>query len=60
MLNGTGNNIQTSWDELGDIKVGRPNLGDMVSVLNYRALQYSIWHVFVHGDGQGICRQDPL
>jgi hypothetical protein len=34
-----------SWAELGDIITGRPNLGQMVPVAVYRALQYSIRHV---------------
>ncbi len=34
-----------SWDELGDIEVGRPNLGQMVPVSQYRLLQYAVRHV---------------
>jgi len=34
-----------SWDELGDIEIGRPNLGLMVPVSQYRLLQYAIRHV---------------
>ncbi|MGI6706302.1 MAG: hypothetical protein ACOX6S_08630 [Clostridia bacterium] len=34
-----------SWDELGDIEVGRPNLGLTVPVSQYRLLQYAIRHV---------------
>ena len=30
-----------SWDDLGDIKYGRPNLGLSVPVLLYRLLQYT-------------------
>ncbi len=30
-----------SWDDLGDLKSGRPNLGPMVPVLVYRLLEYT-------------------
>lgn len=30
-----------SWEDLGDIEKGRPNLGTMVPVLAYRLLQYT-------------------
>jgi hypothetical protein len=39
------NNDQVSWDELGDIELGRPNIGQMVPVSVYRSLQYSMRHV---------------
>jgi len=39
------NNHLISWDELGDIESGRPNLGQMVPVSVYRSLQYSLRHV---------------
>ena len=39
------NNGQVSWDELGDIELGRPNIGQMVPVSVYRSLQYSMRHV---------------
>lgn len=34
-----------SWEHLGDIETGRPNLGQNVSVDIYRAMQYAIRHV---------------
>jgi predicted hydrocarbon binding protein len=37
-----------SWSKLGDIKVGRPNLGDQVPVAVYRILEYSMFDVLVH------------
>ena len=39
------NNCPVSWDELGDIELGRPNLGQMVPVSVYRLLQNSVRHV---------------
>ena len=30
-----------SWDDLGDIEKGRPNLGRYAPVLTYRLLQYT-------------------
>jgi len=34
-----------SWEEIGDVKTGRPNLGQEVPVNIYRLMQYSIRHV---------------
>jgi predicted hydrocarbon binding protein len=31
-----------SWENLGDLEVGRPQLGDMAPVLVYRLLQYAL------------------
>lgn len=31
-----------SWDQLGDIKEGRPNLGDKTAVAVYRLMQYTM------------------
>lgn len=39
------NNDSVSWEELGNIETGRPNLGQMVSVSVYRLLQNSMRHV---------------
>lgn len=39
------NNDSVSWEELGDIESGRPNLGQMVPVSVYRLLQNSMRHV---------------
>ena len=38
-------NEEFSWDELGDIELGRPNLGQLVPVSVYRLLQYSVRQV---------------
>lgn len=34
-----------SWKEIGDIQLGRPNMGQMVPVSVYRSLQYSVRQV---------------
>ncbi|MBM9616892.1 4-vinyl reductase [Desulfobulbus rhabdoformis] len=34
-----------SWQDLGKVDVGRPNLGPMVPVLVYRLMQYTLWDV---------------
>lgn len=39
------NNDPVSWEELGNIESGRPNLGQMVPVSIYRLLQNSVRHV---------------
>ena len=31
-----------SWEDIGDIQQGRPNLGPMVPVTAYRLLQYTM------------------
>ena len=36
-----------SWEDLGDIELGRPNLGTMVPVLVYRLLQYTLRDVLI-------------
>ncbi len=33
------------WSDLGDIELGRPNLGNSTNVVNYRLLQYSLMSV---------------
>lgn len=30
-----------SWEDLGDLEIGRPNLGDMTSVVCYRLMEYT-------------------
>lgn len=34
------------WDDLGDLSVGRPNLGEETSVVVYRLMQYTFKDVF--------------
>ena len=50
MANVFGENSHSnfSWPMLGDIKLGRPNLGDQVPVAVYRMLEYSMFDVLVH------------
>jgi predicted hydrocarbon binding protein len=36
-----------SWDDLGDIEVGRPNLGQSVPVLVYRLFQYTMRDILI-------------
>ena len=35
-------NYNFSWDQLGDINEGRPNLGNKTSVIVYRLMQYTL------------------
>ena len=42
MADGTDAGHGFSWEQLGDIAVGRPNLGPQVPVTVYRLLQYSM------------------
>jgi len=41
-----------SWEDIGDIDAGRPNLGPQAPVAVYRLLQFSLRHAIVaaHGD----------
>ncbi len=41
------NQSQFSWEDLGDVKVGRPNLGQLVPVVVYRLLQYTMRDVMI-------------
>ena len=36
-----------SWDDLGDIETGRPNIGPFVPVLFYRLMQYTLRDVLI-------------
>ena len=36
-----------SWEDLGDVTVGRPNLGQSVPVLVYRLFQYTMRDVLI-------------
>lgn len=36
-----------SWENLGDISIGRPNLGQMAPVLVYRLFQYTLRDVLI-------------
>ena len=47
-------NYNFSWDQLGDIESGRPNLGNKTSVIVYRLMQYTLRAVLEkeYGDEQ--------
>jgi predicted hydrocarbon binding protein len=47
MFNEERDYCRFSWDDLGDIELGRPNLGAMVPVLVYRLLQYTLRDVLI-------------
>lgn len=51
-MGGTAANRDFSWGEIGDIQVGRPNLGLQAPVAVYRLLQFSLRHAIAaeHGD----------
>ncbi len=36
-----------TWQNLGDVNLGRPNLGPMVPVTVYRLMQFTLWDVLV-------------
>ncbi len=38
---------QFTWEDLGDVEMGRPNLGQAVPVLVYRLLQYTMRDVLI-------------
>lgn len=37
-----------SWDQIGDIEAGRPNLGNSTSVVVYRLMQYTLKDALIH------------
>jgi predicted hydrocarbon binding protein len=39
--------LQFSWEDLGNIQEGRPNLGDSTSVVVYRLMQYTLRDVLI-------------
>lgn len=43
-----------SWEQIGDIKRGRENLGEDMPVLVYRLLEYSLNHVLAKEYGQAF------
>jgi len=45
------------WEDLGDIKTGRPNLGQETSVLSYRLLQFTFKDVLSKELGGERCNQ---
>ena len=51
MADGEGKVLGFSWEEIGDIEAGRPNLGLQVPVAMYRLLQFSLRHAIVAAHG---------
>lgn len=45
-----------SWDSLGDLSIGRPNLGSNVSVEIYRLMQYTLRQVLEEQYGESTSR----
>ena len=46
--------LQFSWEDLGDIQEGRPNLGNSTSVTMYRLMQYSLRDVLIRRFGPDL------
>ncbi len=46
--------LQFSWNDLGNIREGRPNLGDSTSVTVYRLMQYTLRDVLIKHFGQDV------
>jgi predicted hydrocarbon binding protein len=44
-----------SWDIIGDIREGRPNLGDKVHIVLYRLMQYTFRDIAEQHYGKEIC-----
>jgi hypothetical protein len=51
MVDGAGKPGAFSWEEIGDIDVGRPNLGPQAPVAIYRLLQFSLRHAIAAAHG---------
>jgi uncharacterized protein len=47
MSNFKNDNYTFNWKDLGDVHLGRPNLGDVTSVFTYRLMQYTMRSVLV-------------
>ena len=43
-----------SWEQIGDIKRGRENLGENMPVLVYRMLEYSLNHILTKEYGKEV------
>lgn len=46
-----------SWENLGDLEVGRPQLGDMAPVLVYRLMQYALKAVLAQKVGVAATKE---
>lgn len=47
----TNNDYNFKWNDIGDIELGRPNLGNSTSVAMYRLMQYTMRSVLNHEFG---------
>lgn len=45
------NNYEFKWSDLGNIELGRPNLGDITSVASYRLMHYTLRAVLIKNFG---------
>ena len=50
-------NLAFSWDEIGDLTVGRPNLGLKTDVAIYRLMQYTMRTVLEDRFGDEPCKE---
>jgi predicted hydrocarbon binding protein len=46
-----------SWNIIGDIQEGRPNLGDSVNIILYRMMQYTFRDIAEQRFGKEVCDQ---
>jgi uncharacterized protein len=56
-MTGTGDAYDFSWDDLGDLELGRPNLGLTTSVICYRLLEFTFKDVLSKRLGMKETRQ---
>lgn len=50
-------NYEFNWDIIGDLQEGRPNLGENVSLVLYRLMQYTFRDVAEQRFGTEVCDQ---
>jgi len=53
----SGAYVNFHWENLGDIKVGRPNLGTEVPVVVYRVFEYAMYDVLAHRLGTDLAKE---
>lgn len=51
------NEYNFSWDQLGDIETGRPNLGNMTTVAVYRLMQFTMRAVLEKEYGDDVTKE---
>ncbi|MBK7542131.1 MAG: 4-vinyl reductase [Candidatus Competibacteraceae bacterium] len=57
MIPSFGENYSFQWDDLGDIELGRPNLGQSVPVVVYRLAQYTMREVLAQRYGDAAAAE---